>query len=62
MTEIVFQLVRRPDGKWRLDHKDVSYGPFKNQAAGEDAIECLRNPIVLCFNADGLLINNKETK
>jgi hypothetical protein len=56
LTEIVFQLIHRPDDQWALRKGDKDYGVFKTVALGEEAIQRILHPTVRNYNSFGELI------
>jgi len=56
MTEIAFQLIHRPDGKWKLRKGETDHGVFESVALGEEAIQRILNPTVRNYNSYGELI------
>lgn len=53
MTEIVYTIKHRPDGKWMLEHGNASYGPFLNKADALDGMQRLRVPEIYNFDKNG---------
>lgn len=54
MTEIVYAIKHRPDGKWMLEHGLSSYGPFNTHAEALDGLQRLRVPEIYTYDKDGV--------